>query len=38
MDVFLARAILEFATWVTVIFIILGGLILTGLDRFRTAC
>ena len=32
MDVFLARALLEFTTWVTVTFIILGSLILSGLD------
>lgn len=32
MDVFLARAILEFATWVIVTIIILGSLILIGFD------
>jgi capsular polysaccharide transport system permease protein len=32
MDVFLARALLEFATWVLVTFIILGTLIFVGLD------
>ncbi len=32
MDVFLARALLEFATWILVTLIILGGLIATGLD------
>jgi capsular polysaccharide transport system permease protein len=32
MDVFLGRALLELATWVSVSFIILGALILSGLD------
>ena len=32
MDVFLARALLEFMTWVSATLIILGGLILSGLD------
>lgn len=32
MDVFIARALLEFVTWTCVTFIILGGLILSGLD------
>jgi capsular polysaccharide transport system permease protein len=32
MDVFLGRALLDLATWVTVTFIIIGGLVLSGLD------
>lgn len=32
MDVFLGRALLEFATWVVVTFLILGALIISGID------
>lgn len=32
MDVFLGRALLEFATWVVVTFVILGALIISGID------